>query len=125
MASILIVDDDPAVLRVLTRILEADGHRVQAAGSKTAALEQLADDPPFDLFVLDFWIGPDNGLELMGLLQQLQPGTPVLFLSGGNDSITLEATTALAEMQGAAEFLYKPVQADTLRAAVMRNLRKR
>ncbi|NYS24390.1 response regulator [Rhodobacteraceae bacterium 2376] len=124
MANILIVDDDAAVLRVLTLILEGDGHQVHAADSKEAALALLDDDLPYDLFVLDFWIGKDNGLELMELLQQLQPATPVLFLSGGNETVTLEATTALAEMQGAAEFLYKPIRSETLRKAVKRNLQK-
>lgn len=124
LANILIVDDDAAVLRVLTLILEGDGHQIHAADSKEAALALLEDDLPYDLFVLDFWIGKDTGLELMELLHQLQPGTPVVFLSGGNDTVALEATTALAEMKGAAEFLYKPVHSATLRKTVERNLQK-
>jgi len=117
-----LVDDDSSIRRVLLRILETGGYQVTAAATFQQAIECLGDGPPFDLFILDFWIGSDNGLELMAALRKRQPTTPVLFLSGGNESVPLEATTALAEMQGASEFLYKPVQASELLQAVRKNI---
>jgi len=122
LAHILLVDDETSVLNVISRILAVGGHSVTVASTRTEAIARLQDGPRVDLFILDFWIGTDNGLHLMEALLQLQPATPVLFLSGGNGTVPLEATTALAEMQGAAEFLYKPIEAPALLAAVKRHI---
>lgn len=121
MAKILLVDDDSSIRRVLSRILAAGGHHVTVAATRDDALACLQDGESVDLFILDFWIGSDNGLEVMNVLNGIRPGTPVLFLSGGNESVPLEASTALAEMQGAAEFLYKPIEASDLLRAVRRH----
>lgn len=122
MANILLVDDDAAVLRTLSRILTTDGHQVQTAKSCSEARQRASAAVAYDVFILDFWLGNDNGLALMGDLLEQHPHTPTLFLSGGNQALPLETSTALAEMQGAAEFLYKPVAAADLLAAVKRQL---
>lgn len=122
MANILLVDDDVALLRTLSRILATDDHQVVTAESCSEARDRASGGDVFDLFILDFWLGDDNGLALMSDLLDHHPETPVLFLSGGNQTVPLETSTALAEMQGAAEFLYKPLAAADLLAAVKRQL---
>lgn len=122
MARILIVEDDSALCRVLSQILLKSGHEVAPAASHDEALAELSNGQPVDLCILDFWLGTDNGLKVMENIRQTQPDIPVIFLSGGNETVPLEATTALAEMQGASEFLYKPIAAHALLQAVSRHI---
>ena len=123
MARILLVDDDSAIRRVLSRLLITAGHDVALAASQAEALEELSNGQAADLCILDFWLGKDNGLQLMETIRLAHPDVPILFLSGGNETVPLEATTALAEMQGASEFLYKPISADALLQAVGRHVK--
>lgn len=118
---VLIVDDDLSILRLMSRLLEGAGYQVRLASCLSDARACLETES-FDLFILDFWLGSENGLDVMRALRMAQPDAPVLFLSGGNQGIALETTTALAEMQGAAEFLYKPVSNLTLLEAVRRHI---
>lgn len=120
MKKILVVDDDASIRRVLSQMLEANGYSVVTAATREDAVGVLKNQQDFALFILDFWVGTDTGLEVMADLQQVQPAVPVLFLSGGNEEVALETSTALAEMRGASEFLYKPIQAASLLNAVGR-----
>lgn len=120
LANILVVDDDPAILRIVSRVLGIDGHHVLTAESRKEALLQVQADISFDVFILDFWLGDENGLDVMRDLVASCPKTPILFLSGGNQDVPLETTTALAEMHGACEFLYKPIGTTDLLEAVRR-----
>ncbi len=122
MKKILIVDDDSAIRRVLAQILEANGYFVATAASRQDARALLEQDKDFALFILDFWIGSDTGLDVMNDLQRLRPLTPVLFLSGGSEDVALETSTALGEMRGACAFLYKPVPSAILLDAVKRHI---
>lgn len=123
MARILLVDDDSAIRRILSLLLNQAGHDVALAASEAEALEELGNGEAADICILDFWLGKDNSLKLMDNIRQIQPNVPILFLSGGNETVPLEATTALAEMQGASEFLYKPISAEALLQAVNRNVK--
>ncbi len=105
----------------MSRLLATAGHEVSTAQSRSEAVEKLTAGPAFDLFILDFWIGGDTGVDVMRDLRKSQPDAPMLFLSGGNEMVALETSTALAEMQGAAEFLYKPVEKNILLDAVARH----
>lgn len=118
MARILVVDDDQSILRLLRRVLEAEGHEVTAADTSAGAIALVGAGAGFDLLVLDFWIGSGTGLDVMAALGGGTATMPVLFLSGGDPSLSLEATAALAEMRGASEFLCKPVEARQLLAAI-------
>lgn len=106
--TVFIVDDDPGLRQVMTYALEAAGYLVRSADSRDAALRCLQDGDSVDVIVLDVWLGRDNGLELFDELRGILPNVPVVFISGGSDKMALETTTAIADMKGAAEFLYKP-----------------
>ena len=122
MANVLVVDDDPSILRIIARTLSADGHDVTTAESRAEALVHIQGGMSIDVFILDFWLGVDSGLDVMSDLLQHHPDAPVIFLSGGHQDVALETSTALAEMQGACEFLYKPVETKELLEAVNRHL---
>ena len=70
MATILVVEDEVELGRVVARELEGAGYQVQHAPDATAALERFAHDTP-DLIVLDWMLGPPmDGLELLRRMRQ-------------------------------------------------------
>ncbi|HSG48836.1 MAG TPA: response regulator, partial [Longimicrobiales bacterium] len=64
MAHILVIDDDPPVLRTLARVLEADGHRVRTAPGGREALAAFAEEPA-ELVVVDIHMPGMDGIEFI------------------------------------------------------------
>ncbi len=115
MARILVVDDEPNMRRVLSSILEGEGHDVSEAGSVATARRQLA-TAAVDVVLTDQRLGDGEGLELLAELQELDPAVPVVM-------ITAFATVDLAVSalrQGAFDFVAKPFEPDAVRAVVRR-----
>jgi CheY-like chemotaxis protein len=63
MAKILVVDDEPDIVRVVVKIMEARGHTVATAADGPEALERVAADPP-DLIILDLNLPRMDGFEV-------------------------------------------------------------
>ncbi len=81
--TVLLVEDEPAILRLASVALERHGYTVLAAASPSAALRLAAThDGPIDLLLSDVIMPEMNGRELSELLQQSLPGLKVLFMSG-------------------------------------------
>jgi FixJ family two-component response regulator len=108
-----LVDDDPATLRALRRLLAAEGMSVLTWGSAEELIASLAGNAP-DCLVLDVDMPGLSGLELQERLRTRHPGLPVIFLTGQGDI----PMTVRAMKSGAVNFLTKPVQAEELLAAV-------
>jgi signal transduction histidine kinase len=81
-AKILVIDDEPAVLRITGRILEAKGFRVQLAPDGDSALASIARDGPPDLVVTDLIMPGMGGAEVARRLVEDCPDLPILFVSG-------------------------------------------
>jgi CheY-like chemotaxis protein len=79
--TILVAEDEAAVLRVVIRILERDNYSVLAAPNGTGALA-LATDHEFDLLLTDIVMPGISGLELARQVRQTHPEASVLFMSG-------------------------------------------
>jgi signal transduction histidine kinase len=79
--TILVVEDEPAVLRVVTRILQRNEYSVMAATNGTQALA-LAADHEFDLLLTDVVMPGISGLELADRVKQTHPRAAVLLMSG-------------------------------------------
>jgi len=79
---VLLVDDDPLVLRVLRAQLEETGHAVTAVGSGAAALAALEDGEAVDLLVSDLSMPDMDGRELIRAAQAHRPGLPAILLTG-------------------------------------------
>jgi two-component system, NtrC family, response regulator GlrR len=116
-ARILVVDDDPKLLRVLTLRLESEGFLVTAVTSGEEALARLGDVRP--QFVLtDLRMPGMDGTELLTKIQERQPGLPVAILTAHGDiPEAVRATHA-----GAVDFLTKPVDRDKLLDCIRRHL---
>ena len=112
-ARLLLVDDDPALLKLLGMRLTSEGFQVATAGSGPDALRQLNKEK-VDLVISDLRMDEMDGLALFGEIQKLNPGLPVIILTA-HGSIP-EAVSAT--QQGVFSFLTKPVDRDALYKAI-------
>jgi FixJ family two-component response regulator len=116
---VTLVDDDPAVLAALSRLLSSEGHEVRAYGSAETFLSEVQAGEP-GCVVLDMSMPGLCGLDVQGALAQRGCQRPVIFLSGHADV----PMCALAMKHGAFEFLTKPVDAAILLEAVAKALER-
>jgi CheY-like chemotaxis protein len=83
---ILIVDDDPLLLRSVRDILEADGHDVDAANGGQAGIHAFdaarARGTPFDLVITDLGMPHVDGRRVAAAIKELSAKTPVVMLTG-------------------------------------------
>jgi FixJ family two-component response regulator len=108
-----VVDDDPSVLRALTRLLSAAGLEARGFPSPTAFLQ--AHDPATPgCLVLDVALPGLDGLELQQALLASDCARPIVFITGRGDI----PTTVRAMKGGAVDFLTKPVNDRDLLGAV-------
>lgn len=112
MARVYIVEDDAMVRVVVRRILETWGHRVEAFATGPAALKALEEESP-DLVLVDVQLPGTPGIELSLRIEDVRPGTPVLFMSGyGPDDLV-----RLGLPEGA-PLIYKPFAGGELPRAI-------
>lgn len=78
---ILLVDDEPEILRLLTRRLRRKGCEVASASDGGQALA-LLQQGPFDMAILDFLMPRMNGLDLAAQCCQRRPELKILMLTG-------------------------------------------
>ncbi len=119
-ATILIVDDEVAVLHFFERILRHEGYTVVTAASGEAALRAIAEQK-FDLALLDLKLKDMSGLDVLEQLRQRQPTTITIIITAHG---SLE-TSIKALRQGVHDYLLKPCSADELRQSVQAGLFKR
>ena len=117
MATILYVDDEPAIGLILEDTLERAGHAAVGARSVPEALQALARHP-VDLIISDFRMPGLSGLEFLELLQQEGYDIPLIMLTG---HATIEHAVA-AIKAGAVDYITKPVRPDQLERSVAQAL---
>lgn len=112
--SILLIDDDAAMLRALEKVLTAEGAKVTAVKGIEEALNLLPDaHGPTDLVITDLRM-PGGGKKLLQTLMQALPRVPVMVMTAvGNSGIESECRS-----QGVAAFLEKPLDTSQLLAAI-------
>jgi PAS domain S-box-containing protein len=116
--SILVIDDEEAVLDVVRRFLQIAGHQVNCATCGQEALDLLANGRPVDLIILDLMMPQEDAATTFQRLRQRRPGVPVLLCTGlpGTDP----APALLRE--GASGLIRKPFRMNELWYAVERAL---
>ena len=87
--NILIVDDDPDVLRISSASLTSAGFAVRTARSGDEALTVLAGSLPVDALVTDFAMVGMDGVELLAHAEQYRPGLPAIVITGFSDTVRL------------------------------------
>ena len=120
MGRVLLVDDEPAIVRSFSRLLRAEGHDVASAESGAAALQLIATEP-FDAIVSDVSMPGMTGIELLKAIRGLEPDVPVILMSGNP---TLASALEAIEY-GALRYLTKPIDLKALETVVSRAVRLR
>ena len=107
---VLLVDDDHAVIRSATRLLESLGAEVHATSSPDAALALLSRDPPPHVLITDIVMPEMSGFTLVDLAVRVRPDLPVLYISGFPQEEVYWGGT----LGGHSAFLGKPLEANAL-----------
>ncbi len=117
MATILCVDDEPAVCVIVEHALIREGHRCLLASSVDEAMK-LVSRSPIDLILADFQMPGKTGLELLTLLEQEGLRVPVIIMTGYS---SIEHAV-VSIRSGAIDYLTKPIRAEPLNIAVAQAL---
>jgi DNA-binding response OmpR family regulator len=116
---ILVVDDDPRIARVLTRLFSMEGYGSRCASSGREGLEMFDADSP-DAVILDLGLPDMRGQEICQVMKNLSPETPVIILTAISD---VAERAALLKM-GADDYVTKPFSPKELLAGVQAALRR-
>lgn len=110
--NVLLVDDEPNVLRTLTICLESMDFNVDACEKPLDALDLARrSEKQYDLAFIDLKMYPLDGIDLMRRIQLLQPGlTPVIITAHGTVGTAVDAIK-----KGAYDYLQKPFELEQLR----------
>lgn len=117
MAHILVIDDENAMLQLIKRVFEKDGHCVTLQSKVTAALDM--DFRRYDLVLLDIMMPDLDGFELCDQIRS-RVDCPIIFLTAK----TQEADIVRGLGLGGDDYITKPFSTNELRARVNAHLRR-
>ncbi|MBD3246473.1 MAG: response regulator [Candidatus Omnitrophica bacterium] len=125
MNKILVVDDDPLVVRTLKNVLEREGYAVEAVKNAYEAVDR-GTGADIDLIVCDIRLPQMSGIELIGKVKQMRSEegkreVPVIFITG---YASAEAPDQARDLGGKA-YLFKPFDLDSLLEAIRTHLFRR
>jgi DNA-binding response OmpR family regulator len=112
---VLYIEDHDDTRELVTLVLAERNYRVTTGSTVVDALK-LAREQHFDLYMLDSWLPDGSGIDLCKTLRELDPGIPIMFLSGA----AYEADKESAINSGAQGYLIKPADLDVLCSEVSR-----
>src|SRR5215831_4178342 len=116
--NILLVDDEPSVLRYTKTVLELDNYSVETAISGEEALQRMKQGPAPNLIVLDLIMPGMNGLQTLENCRKIHPEQKVVMMSCVSDTGKVVQAIKL----GAADYVTKPFQPPHLQGTVRRVL---
>src|SRR5215510_4940008 len=117
MATVLIVEDEPKLRRLLEISLGEDGHSVRTVGDAESALKGLAREPA-DLIVTDLKLPGMNGLEFLHAAKRMNSATPLIVMTAyGSVETAVEAMKA-----GASDYLLKPFTMAEMKLVINKEL---
>lgn len=116
MQTILVVDDDDGVRRLIEHGLTEAGFNVIAAADTVVALHELEDHPQTDLCLIDLVMPTDvpNGRVFAQSVRNLRPDMPIILMTGYYG--------AASRVRNYATLMYKPIDLDVLVAEIKRQL---
>lgn len=116
---VLLVEDEPHILRLLSDYLADEGYKVLEASDSTRAFEILATKPHLDLLVTDFRLpGGVSGVMIAEPALKLRPELKVIFISG----YPIEIHESGSPIADSAPIIAKPFSLDTLRSQIQQLL---
>ena len=118
MASILLVEDDKAIMENLTEFLAAEGFQVKAVSGQSQAVG-LLEEEAFDLALLDISLEEGNGFAVCAYMKQ-NTDIPVIFLTASGDEYSVVSGLDM----GADDYISKPFRPRELVSRINRVLRR-
>jgi DNA-binding NtrC family response regulator len=119
-ARILVVDDEPIVIRSVVRVLGGTDYQVEAVPDGVEALRKI-EDTPYDVVILDIMMPKIDGIEVLRRIKEGHPDIDVIMITGLS-----QIDTAVRSMKfGAFDYLSKPFDPDELKLVVARALERR
>ena len=116
---ILVVDDEPAIIRMIRNMLEGQGHRVTTATSGAEALALFEENQRrFDLVITDMTMPAMTGKQLSQKMLRIKPNLPIILCTGYSNQITVDE----AKLLGIRELILKPPSKEGLLKAIRRSL---
>jgi two-component system response regulator RegA len=116
--SVLVVDDDRAILRTFSRILQKAGFSTETADNGKEALEKIQTQN-YDIALIDMILGVDsNGLDLLSKIEESSPNTVKIMITGADSA----EKRSEACKNGADAYLTKPVNPEILLAVFKEKL---
>jgi two-component system nitrogen regulation response regulator NtrX len=116
-STILIIDDEPEILRTVSGLLEDEGYRTATAPGGRDGLARLAEGD-ISLILMDIYMPGMDGLETLGRIRELAPRLPVIMISG---QATIDAAVKATKL-GAADFVEKPLAPERLLLSIRNTL---
>src|SRR5690348_3261276 len=113
-AKILLVDDEPGMLKYIRTLLEVDNYKVETATTGEEAVQRVQKGMQPDLVLLDVLMPGIDGLETLEQLRELKPGVRVVMLSCVSDTKKVVQAIRL----GAHDYITKPFQKAELDAVI-------
>src|SRR5689334_2484591 len=113
-ANILLVGDEPGMLRYIRTLLEVDSYKVETASTGEESLERVQKSLQPDLVLLDVLMPGIDGLQTLEQLRQMKPSVKVVMLSCVSDTRKVVQAMRL----GAHDYLTKPFQKAELDAVI-------
>ena len=122
MSKILIIEDEPAIRRVLTKILseESETYKVDEAEDGILGFEKIKNND-YDLVLCDIKMPKMDGVELLEAVKKIKPEIPIVMISGHGDMETAINTMRL----GAFDYISKPPDLNRLLNTVRNALDKK
>jgi len=118
--TILLVDDEEAIIKSLSGSLEDEGYSLLTAQDGTAAME-IVKTQPVDIVFLDIWLPSMDGLETLKAIKEYDPSLEIIMMTGHGTVNTAVQAVKL----GALDFLEKPFSLDTALDIIKRVQEKR
>ncbi len=112
---VLVVEDEKSIRLTMAMFLEAAGHTVHTAASRTEATA-LVDEHDFDVAILDILLGQDNGVDIAKAIRDRNPNTQIIFATGAPEVRSSREAIHLH----AFDYLTKPVGKEQLLEVVSR-----
>ena len=116
---VLLVEDDHAIVRALTDLLEGEGFTVRSCATQDGACAALAAED-FDIALLDVTLAQGNGFAVCAAAREAAPEMPVIFLTASDD----EYSTVAGLDMGAVDYIAKPFRARELVSRIRGALRR-
>jgi two-component system nitrogen regulation response regulator GlnG len=117
MSSLLVVDDEPAVLQLFRRVFRSQEYSILTAETAEDGLRLVREEQP-DTVILDVLLPDSSGLDVFAEIRRIDPKLPVIFMTASRAS-----GTAIEAMKlGALDYMVKPLDFAEVRKLVSRGL---